>query len=110
MVEVNWSGSYPCLCCGEWTLKINGENVSNKIPDELRTGSMNTYGSYEEWYFDDNYLEVFGSYEDGLEMNEWIEENAYWLDQITSDYNTQEEIFKAIQKKDFRLGSCGGCI
>lgn len=110
MVEANWSGSYPCLCFGKWTLKVNGENVSNKIPKDLRNESMNTYGTYEQWHFDDNYSEVFEGYEDGLEMYEWIEENAYWLDQITNDYNTQEEIFKAIQQEDFRSGSCGGCI
>ena len=43
-------------------------------------------------------------------MHEWIKENAYWLDKITDDYNTQKEIFTAIQQEDFRSGSCGGCI
>lgn len=110
MVEANWNGRYPCLCFGKWTLVVNGKDVSNKIPDELRTEPMNTYGTYEQWYFDDNYSEEFESYKDGLEMHEWIEKNGYWLDKITSDYNIQEEIFTAIQREDFRLGSYGGCI
>ena len=110
MIEAHWNGSYPCLCFGEWMLKVNGKDVSNKIPDELRKDSMNTYGIYQRWYFDDNYLEKFESYEDGLKMHEWIKENAYWLDKITDDYNTQKEIFTAVQQEDFRSGSCGGCI
>lgn len=32
MVEAKWSGLYPCLCSGEWTLKVNGKDVSDKIP------------------------------------------------------------------------------
>lgn len=31
-VEANWSGSYSCLCSGEWTLFIDGKDVSDKIP------------------------------------------------------------------------------
>lgn len=88
MVEAHWNGSYPCLCFGEWMLKVNDKDVSDKIPDELRKDSMNTYGIYKRWYFDDNYLEKFESYENGLKMHEWIKENAYWLDKITDDYNT----------------------
>lgn len=45
-VEAKWTGSYPCLCSGEWILKINNIDVSNLIPEELRTSSMNTFGSY----------------------------------------------------------------
>lgn len=27
-VRVSWSGSYPNLCAGEWTCKINGKKVN----------------------------------------------------------------------------------
>lgn len=47
MVEAHWNGSYPCLCFGEWMLKVNGKDTLNKIPDELRKDSMNTYGIYQ---------------------------------------------------------------
>lgn len=109
MVEARWSGSYPCLCHGEWTLIVSGKNVSDLIPKELRCSEMNTYGTYEEWHFE-NWLEVFEDYEDGLMCDEWIAENKYWLDTITEDVNVQTEIFYAISEKDFRHGSCGGCI
>ena len=35
-VEAKWSGSYPWLCSGEWTLFIDGKDMSDKIPKELR--------------------------------------------------------------------------
>ena len=109
MVEAKWSGSYPCLCHGEWTLIVNGKNVNSLIPDELKNSSMGTYGTYQSWHFED-WNEVFEDYEDGLMCDEWIVENKYWLDDITDDYNIQTEIFYAISEEDFRHGSCGGCI
>ena len=110
MVEAKWSGSYPCLCHGTWTLEVDGLDVSSLIPKELRRNEMNIYGIYEEWYFDDNYMEYFESYEDGLGCKEWIKQNKYWLDTITDDINVQTEIFYAINEHDWRYGSCGGCI
>lgn len=110
MVNAWWSGSYPTLCYGEWTLEVNGENVSGLIPDHLRNNEMNTHGTYQEWYFDEDWREVFEDYEDGLYCHDWIAENKYWLDNITTDYETQMEIFYAISDEDWRHGSCGGCI
>ena len=37
MVVANYTGTYPNLCVGEWTLKVNGKDVSDKIPEELRS-------------------------------------------------------------------------
>lgn len=110
MVKANWSGSWPCLCHGLWTLEVDGVDVSDKIPEDIRGVHMGTYGTYEEWHFDEHYSEVFEDYDDGLEEGEWIAENDYWLDTITHDYNVKSQIFKAIQEQDFRAGSCGGCI
>ena len=109
MVKANWSGSYPTLCFGKWTLEVNGVDVSMFIPDELRENSMNTYGTYEEWHFED-WLEVFEDYEDGMMCEEWIAVNKYWLDTITEDDDIQTEIYYAINAHDWRHGSCGGCI
>lgn len=110
MVKANWSGSYPTLCFGHWTLEVDGKDVSNLIPPKLRNTSMNTYSTYEEWHFDENYLEVFEDYTDGLDSDGWIDENEYWLVNITTDRDIQEAIFYAIQTQDWRHGSCGGCI
>lgn len=109
-VEAKWSGEYPCLCFGEWTLKVNGKDVSSKIPKNLRKYSMNTIGTYQRWDFNNAELEMFEDYDDGLECEEWILENKEWLDNISTDISTQRDIFLAINAEDFRSGSCGGCI
>lgn len=109
MVIAKWSGHYPCLCSGKWTLEVNSVDVSMYIPEELRNNSMNTYRTYQRWYFK-NWIEHFEDYEDGLMCDEWIKKNKYWLDMITDDINVQMEIFDAINAKDWRHGSCGGCI
>lgn len=109
MVEANWSGEWPHLCCGKWTLVVDGKDVSDKIPEDLRSSPMNTYGTYSSWHFED-WLEVFDEYNAGLMCEEWIQENKAWLNEISKDLDTQREIFEAISKQDFREGSCGGCI
>ena len=109
-VEAKWTGSYPCLCSGEWILKVNNIDVSNLIPEELRTSSMNTFGSYSSWYFTEDWNVEDYYYLDGLECEDWIKDNKDWLDKITTAHSVQKEIYYTIQLKDFRAGSCGGCI
>lgn len=110
MVEAKWSGSYPNLCSGEWTLIVDGEDVSSKIPEKLRKSEMNTYGSYQKWHFEADWEVEWESYHDGLECEEWIKTNKDWLDTISTDYGVQVDIFHAINASDWRHGSCGGCI
>lgn len=40
--EAEWSGEWPCLCHGKWTLKVDGKDVSEKIPEILRDDDYNT--------------------------------------------------------------------
>ena len=108
-VNAKWTGSYPCLCFGRWILEVDGKDVSKLIPPELRTNSMNTFGTYQSWHFE-NWMEVFEDYEDGLGETDWIEGNKDWLSLITDSYETMREIYNAIASEDFRRGSCGGCI
>ena len=110
MVNAYWSGSYPCLCSGTWTLEVNGVDVSSLIPEELRHDEMNTFGSYQSWHFNDDWLEEFENYNDGLMCDQWIKKNKYWLNTITDDVNIQKDIYYAISEHDWRHGSCGGCI
>ncbi len=91
-VEVRWSGKYPNLCMGEWTLEIDGKDVSNKIPKELRNKPMDTYNIYERVWLGKDWSEEWERYEDGLDPLGWIKENEYWLNNITTDSFEQEEI------------------
>lgn len=109
-VEAKWSGSYPNLCSGEWTLFIDGKDVSNKIPKDLRNEPMNTNGVYANWGFRRNWKVEWNNYEDGLKCEDWIKENKEWLDGITTDKCEQEDIYYAFQLNDWRYGSYGGCI
>lgn len=45
-VKANWNGKYPNLCMGEWSLEIDGKDVSDKIPKDLRDKPMYTYDIY----------------------------------------------------------------
>lgn len=106
MVIAKWSGEYPCLCSGEWTLIIGGVDYSHMIPEDRRTGHMNTAGTYQEWWFDDDMCEQFGDYEDGLEYEEWLAENPWVRDLPAPSF----DIYLAFQFEDWRHNSCGGCI
>ena len=118
-VTAEWSGKYPCLCSGRWTIYIDKMEL---VLPELKYGSeMNTCGTYSRWHFDDNYSEVFENYEDGLDYDEWIKENKwlnycvqclaefYSLDYCYSD-TLLRNIYEEINNNDWRHGSCGGCI
>lgn len=110
VVEAKWTGKWTCLCHGEWILIVDGVDVSNKIPEELRDSCMNTYGNYKRWRFTKNWNVKWSSYNSGLECDEWIEANLEWLKTITTDERVMEQIYDAINAEDFRAGSCGGCI
>ena len=108
-VKANWSGTFPCLCHGEWSLEVNGIDVSDKIPEDLRHSEMNTFGEYSAWHFED-WIDVWTSYESGLPLDEWLQANKAWLDTISMVSDVQVAIFHAINQEDWRHGSCGGCI
>lgn len=113
-LKVEWTGSHPCLCYGEWKIEYDG--IDLRFPSEIKRSHMNTFGEYEEWHFDENMIEQFESYEDGLKCHEWIYENREWITKMFEENNikvTEElliDLFNKIQSEDWRHGSCGGCI
>lgn len=109
MIKALWTGKYPILCDGEWKLYKDDEDISDMISEELRKSEMNTFGCYESWDFEGKDI-VWDVYDNGLDGPDWIKENDYWLNKITSDYQEKMEIFSAIQDEDWRHGECGGCI
>lgn len=108
-IKVNWTGVYPCLCYGEWKIWVDGKDVSDFIPEDLRNSPMETYGTYNQWHFEDC-IEVFEDYEDGLSFDEWIEENDTWISKFLDTVEEKYELYCLINEIDFRHGSCGGCI
>lgn len=104
----SWSGSYPCLCFGEWTLYHNGEKIDVEIP--FQNEPANTYNKYAQWHFGEDYIENEKYYEDGLDEEEWIKENIEYLKQVTDDNKQYEYIYDAFQENDWRYGSCMGCV
>lgn len=106
-IKVEWSGNYPCLCSGEWTLEIDGKDYSNCVP--FKEENANTYGQYQSWHFED-WNEVFESYYDGLHECDWIEVNKEWLRLIALSEDEYHTLYEKFSECDFRSGSCGGCI
>lgn len=105
-----WSGKAPVLCEGEWSLFLDGTDVSSRIPEALRVSPMGTYGEYAVCSLDDEGDERWNHHLDGLKEAEWIEANMYWLKSITQDREALSAIFLAISQKDWRHGCCGGCL
>ena len=107
-IKVEWTGSWPCLCHGEWKLTIDGEDWSWIIP--FPNEDANTYGTYSSWQFDENYLKEWDSYEDGLNCSEWLSANAVWIAKLNLTSEEARLLYEGFQESDWRHGSCGGCI
>jgi hypothetical protein len=113
--EVSWSGSYPNLCSGSWTIKVDGVNLP--IPNQLIRNHMNTRKTYQTWHFED-WSEVFEDYEDGDEFGSWLANNASWLEIAFIKIGKKEKVtlldlenlYDMIKEHDWRHNSCGGCV
>lgn len=106
MFEVEWTGSYPNRCSGEWVITKNGQRI--ELPEDLKKSPMGTFGTYSTWHFE-NWNEVFDDYDDGLDFDEWIVANP-WAAEIAPTVPDQQELYLKISDKDWRHNSCGGCI
>ena len=109
-IKIEWTGGWPSLCLGEWTIEIDGVSYSDKIPEDLRESDMGTAGWYDSWCFHNGYDVKWSSREEGLESEDWIDANRYWLKELPIDESEYPKVFELINKQDFRTGSCGGCI
>ena len=111
---VEWTGCYPCLCSGEWIIKYKGQELN--IPEDIKYNHMNTYGQYSQWYFDEEYCECDEYYYDGYEEDEWLTYNMSWITDMFNEFNIKitpsllSNLYHQINEKDWRSGSCGGCI
>lgn len=114
-IYVDWTGSYPNLCSGKWIITIDGIKLTGIEKEEF--GTLNE--EYSSWHFE-NWSEVFESYEDGMDLDTWIQ--VLKTDDINGLHASLQrhgikitdellsELYKKIQGQDWRQGSCGGCI
>lgn len=107
--DIRWTGSYPVLCSGMWEVYKDGEPINMRNCPFVDCDA-NTFGIYQSWHFDDDWIEVFEDYEDGLLINAWIKEYRDWLMEIDPSGNDWEVIYNGFRSQDWRRGSCGGCI
>jgi len=117
-ITVEWTGSYPNLCSGEWIIRIDQMHLP--IPENWVGSDMGTRGEYSRWYFNDGGEETEYYYND--DNSEWKKEDNwlnYSLKCLAEFYNLKfvgnmkkfkQRIYDEISDKDWRSGSCGGCI
>lgn len=110
-ISVDWTGSYPNLCSGQWIIKINDKQLGGITDDH-----MSTKGTYSSWHFE-NWDDVWSQYEDGLSFDEWkvnmpnnLEMSLRLAGFSPKDEQLLKPLFEAISTKDWRHNSCGGCI
>ena len=112
--EVSYSGSYPTMCFGKWTIKHKGIHVYSFEGEDF-----GTHGIYRSWHFTSGYSEYWKEYEDGLFIDEWVDkvmtEDINELKEqlsrvMTVDRDMLKELYLLINEKDWRHNSCGGCI
>ena len=112
--KANYSGGYPNLCGGKWSLTYKRLPVI--LPSEQVQGDKGTYGTYTRWYFDNNWVECTEDYEDGMLRDEWVAKNKHWVDKMFIQHNIElscknySDLYAAFQENDWRHDSCGGCI
>ena len=97
------------FCRGNWVMTVDGVDVTDKIPSEFNSKGANTFNTYYHIGTKDANV-VRHYYDDGLKQDNWIEENKFWLDQITTDTDTHKRIFECMNFHDWRPGHCGDCI
>jgi hypothetical protein len=112
--KVDWSGGYPNLCSGVWTISYDGNDFI--LPDDKMKEPMGTAKEYDSWCFSDNWSEEWDSTYFGEEAGDWIMSNISWITpnfqrlNIPETLETYGLLYEEIKVYDWQLGSCGGCI
>lgn len=106
--HAQWSRSGNMLCHGHWVITYQGREVI--LPLKRQEEDMGTFGIY---YFVDPDDPDFA---EGLEEDDWIIANVDWLlDCFTDNGIPYDEehlrwFYRAANARDWRCGSCGGCM
>lgn len=106
--HASWSAKGHTLCLGHWIIRYN--NSLLVLPPTKAENHMDTFGIFS-WLFPDD-----EDYAEGLELADWLDENAQWLitlfeqHDIPVDEQNVQWFYEAVNKSDWRCGSCGGCM
>jgi len=113
-IKAKWSGEYPNLCSGQWSISIDGVDIFGM---DFTFSKMGTYGRYKSWEFNDDGDEEWHEDIRGRKLEGWIISkkgsavlSAIAKHDITLTEEETEDLFNKISACDFRHGSCGGCI
>lgn len=106
--QAEWTRKQQVMCLGHWIISYEGKALT--LPKDRADKDMGTKGIY-------NYIDSEDElYLEGLDEDDWIVENIDWLSDvfIAENIPLEEEMFRyfyqAVNKEDWRCGSCGGCI
>jgi hypothetical protein len=103
-----WSVQGSSLCLGHWEISYLGQAL--ELESKRKEHDMGTYAIYSFIFPDDD---VFA---EGLPEDVWIIENEDWLTPLFAKHNIPADenhfrlFYHAVNKSDWRCGSCGGCI
>lgn len=106
--KAKWSSDGHTLCLGHW--QINYLDLPVVLPQKQAENDMGTHGNFSYFYPDDD------AYIEGIPFELWIEENADWLIDVFELHNIPLEpeyfewFYNAVNEKDWRCSSCGGCM
>lgn len=88
-----------------WFLTVDGNDYSELIPDRDDRHEISTKGFVEDWVYDgedENYTEL----DEGLDQDEWIEENLEWLSKISMNLRILRKIYEAFQEAEWGENAC----
>ncbi|WP_448210985.1 hypothetical protein [Colwellia sp. MEBiC06753] len=103
-----WSAQGHTLCLGHWQITYQGLPIV--LPQKYADNDMGTYGNFSYCFPDDD------DFIEGEPFELWITSNAEWLldvfeqHQIPTEPQYFEWFYQAVNAKDWRCSSCGGCM
>jgi len=106
--HASWSEKGNMLCNGHWQISFQG--LPFVLPSTRERETMGTWGIYSFIYDDDP------DFAEGEKEEAWVVNNAEWLvplfieQDIPADPQHLSWFYQAVNKDDWRCGSCGGCL
>ncbi len=103
-----WTARGNNICLGHWEIAYLDRPLS--LDAGHREHDMGTYAIYSFIFPDDE------MYAEGLREDDWIAANLDWLallfvtHGIPADEAHFRAFYQAVNKEDWRCGSCGGCL